>query len=256
MRISKVAYSALAAVAISGLAATSASAVVINFDQNNGVIPGGTIDYDGEGGALSGSGIRFDSINMSGQDAPAGAEQELACISCSLAFTTGANVAEGGGTTPWTFASGGSIVLSGSAQDSAGNTIATGDLLTGMFTGTPAVTQFDASPQNGVPASSLFFNGSGTDGQNADLLTYFGIDPDTRFIFANTEISLGATDFAANGGFSGTASQADLINNSEIGGMPGQPVPEPEELGIFGLGLVLLLAGVYSRRSGFGARLG
>lgn len=256
MRISKMAYSALAAVAISGLAATSASAVVINFDQNNGVIPGGSIDYDGEGGALTGNGIRFDSINMSGATAPEGAEGELSCISCSLAFTTGNNIAEGDASSSWTFGSGGSIVLSGNAQDSSGATIATGDLLTGTFTGTPTASQFDASPQNGVPASSLFFNASGVDGKNEDLLTYFGIDPDTEFTFGHTEISLAQTTFADNGGFSGSASQADLITDSEIGGTPEQSVPEPEELGIFGLGLVLLLAGVYSRRSGFGARLG
>jgi hypothetical protein len=73
------------------------------------------------------------------------------------------------------------------------------------------------------------------------LLRYFGLNDNSQFEFANTSISLDA-DFGADGSFSGTVTAADLNNATT-------PVPEPSELGLFGLGILLIGVLSFRRRT-------
>ena len=66
------------------------AAPLIDFDQ---VVDGGSLSYNGTGGALIGTDIRFDLVR--GIDTPSEAETELDCIGCLLNFETGTNLSEG-----------------------------------------------------------------------------------------------------------------------------------------------------------------
>src|SRR5687768_4296997 len=81
---------------------TSAQAATITFDQ---IIDGGTLSYDGAGGALVGTDISMDTITASGVPNPG----ILTCVGCVLNFTTGANTLEGPAF--WNFASGGTFTI-------------------------------------------------------------------------------------------------------------------------------------------------
>ncbi len=69
------------------------------------------------------------------------------------------------------------------------------------------------------------FVGFGVDSKHESLLRFFGIDPNTKFMFANTEIT-GSRQ--ADGSF--VVNEADIVNESVV--------PEPGLLALFGLGLV------------------
>ncbi len=232
MNIKKLTYSSLATVLLSGFAFSASAVPIINFDQN---VPTGTISYDGDGGALIGSDIGFNLINLFGATPPAGNSDNLVCQGCLLNFTTGPVESEGSGTFgEWTFDNGGSFTLTGTALE-GDNVIANGELLVGEFGNTPTVDR--------EGESTFRFGSVGTDSKNPDLLDYFGFDPETQFMFANSEISLMSAIFDADGGFSGQVTAADL-NNAEI----VAAVPEPEELGMFALGFALLGLGMLFRR--------
>jgi hypothetical protein len=226
------------AVAALGLS-LSASASIVNFDQQDAQSPTGTISYAGDGGALVGSGISFDRISLNGATAPTGHQGSLTCMSCSIAFTTGNNTGEGTSTGIWSFAGGGNFQLNGTAKDSGGNTVASGLLFGGTFGDSPQIVVRTGT-------ASLSANLSGSDDFNADLANYFGLASGPHFAFSNTEISLGSATFGGDGSFnSGKLTNADVSVQSAG---PAKNVPEPAELGLFAIGLALLLGGLGFRR--------
>jgi len=231
MKIRKLIYSALAVTVVSATFFGQASANTINFDQR---LQGasGTLSYDGNGGALVGRDISFSFVS-----ANTPGTQSLDCNDCRLNFTTGSNITEGA---IYQFNGGGSFALTGNVTDMGGATVADGSLLSGMFSKGSA--QFTKLPRN-----SGSFVGYGTNSVNNDLATFFGLDSDSIFNFLTTEFSTGKLTFASNGGFSGNVTAADLqaIND----------VPEPQEMAMFGLGLVLLVGGLAYRRKSDGSDL-
>jgi hypothetical protein len=200
------------AVGIAGAAPVAEAAPVITFDD--AAIDGGTIAYDGEGGALIGTNIAIDTLRGLGTPLNAGA---YACTLCFLNFTTGSNTLEG--PPSWTFGGGGSFTITGTVA-AAG---ASGTLLTGSWLGATA------GGYGSVPGTfNIFFGGAGVDTKNADLLTFFGIATTTPFSFAQTEISANAT-VGANRSISGAVHEVDVTNTA---------VPEPATLGLLGIGLL------------------
>ncbi len=195
-------------------------AASINFDQNS--VSGGLLSYDGAGGPLVGTGIIFDLIT--GIDTPlhaAGTGGDLTCVGCTLAFTTGANVQE---SPVYAWAGGGSFVLTGTAQEPGGSTVATGTLLSGVWG------SFVSGASNGVTINA---GGQGTDTKNADLVAYFGLT-NPNFTFASTQFSSSnLTLDPSTGAFSGVVDEADLDNRTGAG-----TVPEPSALFLFGSGLI------------------
>jgi hypothetical protein len=183
-----------------GAWSTSAQAATITFDQ---IANGGSLSYDGAGGALVGTDITMDTITGSGVPNPG----VLTCVGCVLNFTTGPNTAENPGS--WTFASGGSFVITGSAFDGL-NLVASGNLLTGHFNGAPST----PSVIGGGPILVAF--GFGPDEKNPDLLAFFGVSSVTEFRFANTEISASNVVIGADGSFSGDVTEADVANISSL----------------------------------------
>jgi hypothetical protein len=245
IRIKTVAPKALAIIALTGAMSTAASAAIINFDQNNAQLPRGTISYNGSGGPVFGSGIQFDGISLADATAPDGHQNSLFCQGCTLNFATGLNTSEG--PSVWTFNSlGSSFTLTGDAfeEDAQGNPtgspIAQGGLLTGFFTGTQTAIK---SSSSSLPI--LFFDGSGVDQKSTSLLRYFGLNGHSQSAFANTEFSLGTATFGNDGSFSSTVTAADLNN-----AVTPVPVPEPSELGLFGLGVLFMGILGFRRRKG------
>lgn len=235
MQFKHIAVTSAAAIAFG--VSFSASAAVVNFDQANAQAPDGSVSYDGTGGALTGSDISFDQISLNGGNAPAGNESQLNCVSCSINFTTGGNVEEGPNV--WSFGGGGNLTLNGEAQDSSGNTVASGDLFGGTFDGGPNEA---AQLVTGNGEDSLSATLSGTDDFNDSLASYFGISEDTSFDFTNTVIALGSASFDGDGGFS-----SENLQNADVVARPTQSVPAPSELGLFAAGLAMV-AGVMGFR--------
>jgi hypothetical protein len=198
-----------------------------------GAALGGTISYNGTGGALVGTGILTSTFLGLGTAANAGVA--LSCDTpgtgaterCSIDFTTGANTGEG----PmfWSWAGGGSISVTGSLYDGA-TLVASGTLMTGSFVG-QMVFGF------GNTAAAV---GVGPDSKNEDLLAFYGIPADQAMQFTLSVHANGTTTFGANGSINGTINQTDLTNIN---------VPEPMTLGILGAGLAGL--GLLGRRRCF-----
>jgi len=212
----------------------NASAALISFDDDQR-LQDGTVWYGGTGGTLGGTGIDFHSIL--GVDTPSNDGNSLVCIRCELNFQTGNNITEGQTTGIWTFAGGGSLVITGSVETQGGDLIADGTLASGSFT--------EALVFGG--GSTLTLSGLGVDEKNQGLIEYFGLGPD--FTFASTQIALGTVDFypcngitpstpSECGGFSGTVTNADFDNMA---------VPVPAAVWLFGSGL-LGLVGIARRR--------
>ncbi|MES1924188.1 PEP-CTERM sorting domain-containing protein [Salinisphaera sp. T31B1] len=238
MQFKTIAVTSAAALAFG--ASLSASAAVVNFDQSEAQSPEGSVSYDGNGGALVGSGISFGEISLNGATAPQGNQGTLTCSGCMIDFQTGNNLSEGTENNIWTFAGGGNLTLSGSAIDSNGNEVASGNLFSGSFDGGA-----DAAPQlvTGNGQDSLTATLSGSDEFNADLARYFGLSEDTSFDFTNTVIALGNASFGADGSFdSGQLQNADVTVESS------QAVPEPSEMGMFAAGLALVIGALGFRR--------
>jgi hypothetical protein len=120
------------ALVLCGYAPVSAMPI-LNFDQDSG---GGNISYDGEGGALIGTDIVFDTVVSMGTLSNDGVILDI--IGGDLDFTTGGNISEPGAS--WVFGTGGSFKLTGTAQTQASIpvVIASGILLEGHFTADPA----------------------------------------------------------------------------------------------------------------------
>ena len=207
---------AIMALAVAGLLGTTAptqASVILEFDDTNQA--GGTVEYDGAGGALVGTNIIFNQIR--GFGTPANDGQRLRIQGGRLNFESGPNTSEG--PAQWTFAGGGTFELTGTARlpnNQGGAVIATGTLLSGSFSNAQ-VTQF---------GNVLFAIGTGTDEKNQDLLDYYGILSPSSFTFAQTEISFEDVTVGSDGSFSGTVSNADLVNTQ---------TPEPNSLLVWGL---------------------
>ncbi|WP_353249448.1 PEP-CTERM sorting domain-containing protein [Salinisphaera sp. T31B1] len=209
----------------------SASAGTINFDQRDSGATGG-LSYDGNGGALVGKDITFSFVSSP-------SNSTVTCSGCLLNFTTGNNITEGNGTgSSWTFGTGGSFELTGSVVDGS-TTLASGSLLSGQFVGNQVFSR--AGNKSGA------FVGSGSNTVAAGLAQYFGIDPNSEFMFLTTNFSLGNLTFNGAHGFNGDVDAADLATTTNV--------PEPQELAMFGLGIALLVGGMAFRRKSGGSDL-
>jgi len=198
----------------------------IKFDE--GVTPQtGVISYDGEGGALVGTGIDFTS--GLGVTTALNSGVSLDCTGCTLDFVTGLNTLEGPAL--WQWLAGGSIDLSGSLFQGA-TLIASGSLLSGTFTAPPAPT-FAGNGTSGL------FLGIGDLTVNTDISDFFGFAA-TSFYYAYTNLSIGTCSTGSNAGFSCDLDNADL-------NIVAAAVPSPTPLMLMGVGLVAL-AGFIRRK--------
>ncbi|HET7314506.1 PEP-CTERM sorting domain-containing protein [Salinisphaera sp.] len=230
-------FAAVSAAALALGLSASASASVINFDQAGAASPTGSISYDGNGGALIGSGISFDEVSLNGGTVPDGHASTLTCVSCSIDFATGDNISEGLDDNVWSFAGGGYFKLSGTVMN-GNETIADGTLFSGVFDG--GGSQFVFGTSNDSFTAAL----SGEDDFNSDLASYFGLSGNSGFAFSNTEIALGNATFGDNGSFdSGLLRNADVTVEAS-----SQDVPEPSPLAMFAIGLALVAGGLGFRR--------
>lgn len=224
----------LAALVATGLlGGITAESAEIKIDQNIPQGPLASLTYDGAGGPAVGTDIDFNLII--GVDTPFNAGVTLTCVGCQLDFTTGANTGEG--PTIWTFASGGSFVLTGTVPAVFGfpGIFVPTALLSGSFTGDPP------NLAVGTGSAIFAFNGFGIDIKEPKLVTYFyGItpgpgDPPVIFNYSNTEIT-GTGTVGLDGSFSVAVKDADISNS----------IPEPGSALLLLLGLGSLAA--YRRR--------
>jgi hypothetical protein len=215
-----------AVAAVLAVVATPALAATITFDQ---LADTGTLAH-AVGGPLVGSDIAFTTIASSGADpTPFNSGVTLVCNMCTLSFTTGAVITEG--PILWTFASGGSFVLTGGIPALG---IADGStILSGSFTGLSVAL---------ATAGGMTFSGGGIDFKAPELaLFYWGVvappPPNNQiFMYADTEITAVPTSTTPGGGFTANVTEGDLTNR----------LPEPGSALLLLLGLGSLAA--YRRR--------
>jgi hypothetical protein len=199
------------------------AAPILTFDQ---ATDAGTLSYNGVGGPLKGTGIRFDMIK--GIDTAINDGVTLSCVSCFLSFETGANLDHTAPSYSW--AGGGYFKLTGTAKDGI-TTVASGTLLEGVWD----------DPVLGLRLGSSFQAiGTGTDTKHAGLLSFFGL-PSISFSFANSELSGIAT--SSGTGFTASVTEADLTN------MAPTATPEPATILLFGAGLAGLVGYGWRRQA-------
>lgn len=193
----------------------------IKFDE--GITPqAGSISYDGVGGSLIGTGINFTSSLGVATLLEDGTS--LTCSGCLLDFATGSNISEGPAL--WQWNAGGSLTLTGTLFQGI-TQIATGNLLTGIFTAPP-------SPTFAGAGSSGLFLSVGDITANSDIATFYGFSPTETFDFAHTVLAIGGCNFGVSGAFDCSLANADL-------NLVNAPVPTPATMPLFGLGLASLL---------------
>ncbi len=221
---------ALALAAIGSMSVGSVqAAAVLNFDQGQGISPGGTVVFDGQ--KLIGSNIGFDLVNASGMnngtdgiyhcsDAQGNVGAAGGNTRCLLSFETGALTGVLGGT--YVFGAGGSITMAGYvANATPGNS---GPVIGGsplVVSGSFGGYSFTLISGNGTGS------GSGSDIKAENLLRFFNLGP--NFTFTTSELSLSRCT-TNQVGFSCNVNQADFQNTAKV--------PVPATLGLLGLGLV------------------
>jgi hypothetical protein len=208
------------------------AATTLNFD--NPTLDGGSVSYDGAGGAFVATNVIFQQVI--GVNTPANPGVELFCypVDCTLNFVTGPNTGTEG-PPAYIFAGGGVLTLTGglnTADDGSGAQISpAGTLLahSGVFA--------DPSVVLGGGGTSLLFVGAGDELNDVTLTDYYGITG-LPLRFGNTELSLNNAIFdPVTHGFTATVSDADFANAA---------VPEPSTLLLVGSGIIGL--GVAVRR--------
>jgi hypothetical protein len=230
---------------LSGVVATTAMAVgsahaapLFNYDQGQGLSPGGTVVFDGT--RLVGANIGFDLMNAAGTSSDgvfhcstADGSVTLGTTRCRLSFTTGNLVSvtpSGPNTNTYVFGPGGEITLTGYLSTATpGNTapiIGTTPLVvSGSF---DAYTITLQAPPSGVGGTGVGA-GLGFDFKDPMMLAYFGLAADTEFRFTTSQLAIGSCSATA-AGFTCNVNNADFQNT----------VPEPGTLALLGLGLLAI----------------
>jgi len=211
------------------------SAMAMSLDFNISAPTSGTVSYNGlVGGGLVGSNIEVD--NVVGLSTPANAGGAGApCISCALNFSTGGLTGYGGPNPNnsgwWSFASGGTVTITGGVQLQGGSDIALGStLLNGTFNS--AFVQ-DLGSQGFKVTFGTFF-----DTKHPDLLAYYGLTPGTPFQGAFT-LLFASPNPGPGGAFTSTSVFSGNVVNTVV--------PLPAAALFFGSGL-LGLAGALRKK--------
>ena len=149
---------AIVALVLAFFASTASAVVIITFDQT---VDSGTIAHTA-GGVVTGMGIGFNNVTITG--APMGNGLHI-CTACTLTFTSGALVTEGGPgfAANWEWAPGGTFSVTGTIGALGVGPVT---LLSGSFAG-PNTFGFNFG-------SNLQITGFGVDSKHEDLLDAIG----------------------------------------------------------------------------------
>jgi hypothetical protein len=192
---------------------TSAHAATITFFDAAGA--GGTLSYGGNpGDPMVGASIGLDSIIGGGT--PLNNGVTLACVGCTLSFTTGAVTTEG--PPIWSFGGNafGSFTVTGSVPALG----ISGTLLVGSI-----------SLAGAFQVGQLTGNVLGPDIKRPEIVAFYGLTG-MAFNYANTDIVTTPT-VGGNGSFSGTVETATITNVASV------PVPDNgSTMAFLGLGLL------------------
>lgn len=233
----KLAKSFSGVVAMTVMAVGSAHAApLFNYDQGQGLSPGGTVVFDGT--KLVGANIGFDLMQATGTSSDgvfhcstADGSVTLGTTRCGLSFTTGNLVSvtpSGPNTNTYVFGPGGSLTLSGYLSTATpGNTapiIGTTPLVVLGSFGSYSITL--QAPPSGIGGTGVGA-GLGFDFKDPMMLAYFGLAADTQFRFTTSQLAIGSCSATA-AGFSCNVNNADFQNTA----------PEPGTLALLGLGLL------------------
>ena len=224
VRVPRLLFRALACATFEFLWTVAPARANTIIDFKDAALIGGTVSYDGNGGALVGANIVLQYVL--GLDTPSelGAHGLTGAL---LNFSTGGY--SGGSGSTYNFSNGGSFQITGkvdNACDLYGTLCNTSDvLLTGSFLGAT------------VNGGGVTFTG-GTDTKNSALLAFFGLPANTQFAFGPANVQFNPS-YGQNGSFSGTAYSTDVSNTV---------VPEPGSMMLFGSGLVGLSTLIRRRR--------
>jgi hypothetical protein len=211
-----------------GVAQQASAMAHLDFDQ---ILDGGTLSYNGTGGPLVGTNIRFDFIK--GVDTPLNAGVELTCDNCTLNFSTGLNTYESTSTYMWT--GGGSLTLTGTAKQGL-TIIAAGSLLTGTWND-PVVGLLNSSST--PKAFSII--GSGENTIHSLLQAFYGLPTDVS-TFSNSELTVVTHLNGTTSGFNANVREADLVSSMPVA------TPEPGTLLLLSTGLMGMAGYGWRRR--------